>query len=56
MITAVNLGGDSDSIGAVYGQVAGTYYGYDAIPRRWVEAVKDWQKVDSLIESFIARV
>ena len=56
MVAAVNLGGDSDSIGAVYGQIAGAYYGYDAIPRRWVEAVKDWQKVDSLIESFIARV
>ena len=51
--TAVNLGGDSDSIGAVYGQLAGAFYGFDAIPDRWVKAVKTWEKVDALIESFL---
>jgi len=34
-IAAVNLGEDTDSIGAVYGQLAGAFYGYDAIPVRW---------------------
>ena len=53
LIAAVNLGGDSDSIGAVYGQLAGAFYGFDAIPRRWVEAVKDWRKVDALIDRFL---
>ena len=53
MIAAVNLGGDSDSIGAVFGQIAGTYYGFDAIPRRWIEAVKDWRKINELIEAMI---
>lgn len=53
MISAVNLGGDSDSIGAVYGQLAGAYYGFGAIPKRWVESVKTWQKVDDLIEAFL---
>ncbi len=53
MVAAVNLGGDSDSIGAVYGQVAGAYYGFAAIPKRWVEAVKTWQKVDGMIDGFI---
>lgn len=54
MIQAVNLGGDSDSIGAVYGQIAGAYYGFDAIPSSWVKAVKDYEKVNELIESTIA--
>ena len=54
MVAAVNLGGDSDSIGAVYGQLAGAYYGFDAIPDRWVKAVKTWQFVDDLIERFMA--
>ncbi|MDO5317705.1 MAG: ADP-ribosylglycohydrolase family protein [bacterium] len=54
LIAAVNLGGDSDSIGAVYGQIAGAYYGFDAIPARWVKAVKDWKMVDALIEAFCA--
>ena len=53
MIAAVNLGGDADSIGAVYGQIAGLYYGYGAIPERWLAAVKDWEKVNALIEQFI---
>ena len=53
MIAAVNLGGDSDSIGAVYGQIAGSYYGFNAIPERWVKAVKTWEKVGRLIENFL---
>ena len=53
MIAAVNLGGDSDSIGAVYGQLAGAYYGFDSIPVRWIKAVKNWQSVDELIERFL---
>jgi ADP-ribosyl-[dinitrogen reductase] hydrolase len=32
---AVNMGGDSDTIGAVTGQIAGAIYGYDAIPKKW---------------------
>ncbi len=53
LIAAVNLGGDSDTIGAVFGQIAGAYYGFTAIPKRWVEAVKTWEKVDRLIERFL---
>ena len=53
LVAAVNCGGDSDSIGAVCGQIAGSYYGHSAIPRKWIEAVKDWQKVDALIERFL---
>ena len=56
MIAAVNLGGDSDSIGAIYGQIAGAYYGFDAIPERWLKAVKTWEKVDVLIEKFLGAV
>ena len=53
LIAAVNLCGDSDSIGAVFGQIAGAYYGFDAIPERWVKAVKTWSVVDALIERFL---
>ena len=56
MISAVNLGGDADSIGAVYGQIAGAYYGFTAIPSRWVKAVKTWEKVDDFIERFVNSV
>lgn len=53
LIQAVNNGHDSDSVGAVVGQIAGGYYGYKAIPKRWVTAVKDWKKLDKMIERFL---
>jgi ADP-ribosylglycohydrolase len=34
---AVNLGDDADTTGAIYGQLAGTYYGVNAIPQDWIE-------------------
>jgi len=51
MLAAVNLGGDSDTIGAVYGQIAGSFYGYDAIPEKWLSKIKDRKKINHLIES-----
>ena len=35
IIVAVNLAGDSDMIGAITGQLAGSIYGFNAIPMRW---------------------
>ena len=37
LLLTVNQGYDSDTAGAVYGQIAGAYYGYEAIPSRWIE-------------------
>jgi ADP-ribosylglycohydrolase len=34
-LAAVNLGDDADTTGAVYGQLAGAFYGEDAIPAEW---------------------
>ena len=53
MIAAVNLGGDADSIGAVFGQIAGAFYGFDAIPERWLKKIKNADKVNALIEDLI---
>ena len=36
-LKVVNLGDDADSTGAVYGQIAGAYYGVDGIPAEWRE-------------------
>ena len=36
-LLAVNLGDDADTTGAVYGQLAGAFYGEDGIPARWLE-------------------
>ncbi len=36
-LLAVNLGDDADTTGAVYGQLAGAFYGESGIPARWLE-------------------
>jgi ADP-ribosyl-[dinitrogen reductase] hydrolase len=33
---AVNLGEDADTTGAIYGQLAGAFYGERGIPSRWL--------------------
>ena len=34
-LAAVNLGNDADTTGAIFGQIAGAYYGVDEIPPEW---------------------
>lgn len=36
LVRAVNLGGDSDTIGAIYGQLAGAFYGESKIPYKFI--------------------
>ena len=38
-LLAVNLGDDADTTGAIYGQIAGAYFGIDEIPLRWRERI-----------------
>ena len=35
LLKVVNLGGDSDTIGAIAGGLAGLFYGYESVPREW---------------------
>ncbi|CAF5113760.1 unnamed protein product, partial [Rotaria sp. Silwood1] len=34
-LAAVNLGDDTGTTAAIYGQLAGAYYGYHALPQEW---------------------
>ena len=47
-VLAVNLGGDADTVGAVYGTMAGAFYGFDAIPTQWVEALQGRRYLDGV--------
>ena len=40
VISAVNHSGDSDSTGAITGNILGLMYGYESIPKRWRETVE----------------
>ncbi len=44
LLTAVNMGDDTDTIGAIAGGLAALYYGYDEIPLEWLEVIqkKEW--------------
>jgi poly(ADP-ribose) glycohydrolase ARH3 len=41
---AVRCGGDTDTIGAMAGAIAGAREGADAIPARWLDALEDGEK------------
>jgi ADP-ribosyl-[dinitrogen reductase] hydrolase len=51
-LLAVNLGDDADTTGAIFGQLAGAYYGEDGIPQGW----RDKLARRPLIESFADRI
>lgn len=51
-LKVVNLGYDADTYGAIYGQLAGAYYGVESIPDEWLNIIA---KRD-LIESFARKL
>lgn len=52
-LAAVNLGGNSDVIGAIYGQLAGAHYGVKAIPRAWREALTHYETIERLADQLL---
>jgi len=40
IVTAVNRGGDTDTIGAVTGALAGARFGFESIPDRWLTTIE----------------
>ena len=51
-LLAVNLGNDADTTGAVYGQIAGAYYGESGLPVKWREQII----LKDLIRSFADQI
>jgi ADP-ribosyl-[dinitrogen reductase] hydrolase len=51
-LKAVNLGEDADTTGAVYGQLAGAFYGIAGIPKEWLERLHGRE----MIEDFALRL
>jgi|GEM_PF-226239 len=53
LLLAVNMGGDADTIGAIYGQLAGAYYGVGGIPKSWLQELDGLEYVDDVITKLI---
>jgi ADP-ribosylglycohydrolase len=47
-LMAVNLGEDADTTGAIYGQLAGAFYGENGIPMKWRSKLAYRQKIEEL--------
>ena len=48
IVTAVNRGGDADTIGAITGAIVGARFGESEFPDRWVEAIDETTELDHL--------
>lgn len=52
VIKAINLGDDTDTVGAVTGSMAGVLYGKDNIPDRWYNKLAKKEYLENLAKGF----
>ncbi|MCJ1277661.1 hypothetical protein MMC21_005475 [Puttea exsequens] len=52
-LKVVNLGDDADTVGAVYGGIAGAWYGYENIPRKWLDQLEAKSMIDFVVEGVV---
>ena len=50
LLKAVNLGRDTDTVGAITGGLAALYYGYESIPEAWLRELKKREWIEELCE------
>jgi ADP-ribosylglycohydrolase len=56
VLKAVNLGGDTPTVGALAGGLAGIAHGIDAIPKDWIDNLARKEEVLGIAERFAAMV
>lgn len=52
IIGSINLGNDTDTVGAVTGSMAGIIYGYDSIPKVWLNKLQRREYLEDLANQF----
>lgn len=55
-LKAVNLGDDADTVGAVYGGLAGAFYGVEDVPVEWMDGLMRKDLVDEVVEGVVRLV
>lgn len=53
VLKAVNIGGDTDTNGAITGGLAALYYGYESIPSDWIDTVINKELINTILTRFI---
>lgn len=54
LVSAVNLGGDADTVGAVCGAMAGAHFGLGGIPERWQMGLHGGEEILDLAAGILA--
>lgn len=54
VLTAVNLGKDTDTVGAIAGGMAGLFYGIEQIPAAWLDVIKKREYLENIADNFFA--
>ena len=49
------IGGDTDTIAAVAGGLAGIYYGFKGVPNLWIQNVIEKEKIVDLCDKLFER-
>ena len=56
VLKALSLGGDADTVAAVTGQLAGAFYGKQAIPMDWLDALKFKSQIEKRAIALVRRL
>lgn len=56
VLTAVNLGSDTDTVAAIAGGLAGIYYGESAIPTEWLATIAKLDQIRFLCHDFTSNI
>ena len=51
-LTAINLVGDTDTIAALVGGLAGVYYGFQRIPDIWIQNILKKKEIANLVSAY----
>lgn len=56
VLRAINLGGDTDTIAAITGGIAGIYYGFESIPQNWIQCLARKKEIHQMLKDFNGKI
>ncbi len=56
VLKSINLGDDTDTVGAITGVLAGLYYGYKAIPEKWINDLQKKDYITQITNNYVKKI